>query len=131
MFSGEYWLPFETKVTALPTLISASPTTPTGIEPIKVVARPNRDRLIGTIEQLASIGAKPDGSVCRRGFSPEDVQGRELLAHWMKQLGMQVRVDAAGNLIGRLEGLDPHRPCLLYTSPSPRDRQKSRMPSSA
>ena len=25
----------------------------------------------------------------------------------------------------------PSRPCLLYTSPSPRDRQKSRMPSSA
>ena len=24
-----------------------------------------------------------------------------------------------------------HRACLLYTSPSPRDRQKSRMPSSA
>mgnify|MGYP001157035938 CR=1 FL=1 len=104
------------KVTALPTLISASPTTPTGIEPSKVVARPNRDRLIGTIEQLASIGARPDGSVCRRGFSPEDVQGRELLAHWMKQLGMQVRVDAAGNLIGRLEGLDPHRPALVTGS---------------
>ena len=26
---------------------------------------------------------------------------------------------------------DPNTPCLLYTSPSPRDRQKSRMPSSA
>ena len=26
---------------------------------------------------------------------------------------------------------DADRPCLLYTSPSPRDRQKSRMPSSA
>ena len=26
---------------------------------------------------------------------------------------------------------DKHYPCLLYTSPSPRDRQKSRMPSSA
>ena len=25
----------------------------------------------------------------------------------------------------------PGLPCLLYTSPSPRDRQKSRMPSSA
>ena len=25
----------------------------------------------------------------------------------------------------------PTMPCLLYTSPSPRDRQKSRMPSSA
>ena len=32
----------------------------------------------------------------------------------------------------RLQGLDlPLKHCLLYTSPSPRDRQKSRMPSSA
>ena len=30
---------------------------------------------------------------------------------------------------GTLEG--PNGICLLYTSPSPRDRQKSRMPSSA
>ena len=29
------------------------------------------------------------------------------------------------------EGLLVRKPCLLYTSPSPRDRQKSRMPSSA
>ena len=28
-------------------------------------------------------------------------------------------------------GTDPRDICLLYTSPSPRDRQKSRMPSSA
>ena len=28
-------------------------------------------------------------------------------------------------------GTDLFRVCLLYTSPSPRDRQKSRMPSSA
>ena len=30
-----------------------------------------------------------------------------------------------------LEGNDMVNDCLLYTSPSPRDRQKSRMPSSA
>ena len=29
------------------------------------------------------------------------------------------------------EGLPTYKTCLLYTSPSPRDRQKSRMPSSA
>ena len=29
------------------------------------------------------------------------------------------------------KGSKPSKPCLLYTSPSPRDRQKSRMPSSA
>ena len=30
-----------------------------------------------------------------------------------------------------LENAPPPQACLLYTSPSPRDRQKSRMPSSA
>ena len=35
---------------------------------------------------------------------------------------LQIAVDA---------GLDVDKVCLLYTSPSPRDRQKSRMPSSA
>ena len=30
-----------------------------------------------------------------------------------------------------IQGGDPSGTCLLYTSPSPRDRQKSRMPSSA
>ena len=33
-------------------------------------------------------------------------------------------------LLGVMEGEEPVV-CLLYTSPSPRDRQKSRMPSSA
>ena len=35
--------------------------------------------------------------------------------------------EIAGNIIGLVQSLG----CLLYTSPSPRDRQKSRMPSSA
>ena len=39
----------------------------------------------------------------------------------------EVEIDPAGNTA--LEGL--YMSCLLYTSPSPRDRQKSRMPSSA
>ena len=33
--------------------------------------------------------------------------------------------------IEKTPGGDDTRNCLLYTSPSPRDRQKSRMPSSA
>ena len=40
----------------------------------------------------------------------------------------------AGGATGTVARIDfsPHRKaCLLYTSPSPRDRQKSRMPSSA
>ena len=30
-----------------------------------------------------------------------------------------------------MKGVDPEEDCLLYTSPSPRDRTRSRMPSSA
>ena len=33
--------------------------------------------------------------------------------------------------MGSLDNTDMGKVCLLYTSPSPRDRQKSRMPSSA
>ena len=42
--------------------------------------------------------------------------------------------DKVGADVGDLCGMDPvgvAATCLLYTSPSPRDRQKSRMPSSA
>ena len=35
------------------------------------------------------------------------------------------------NFIFVHELLDKYHPCLLYTSPSPRDRTRSRMPSSA
>ena len=48
--------------------------------------------------------------------------------------GMEIRgFDAliAPNGTQALKLLSRERFCLLYTSPSPRDRQKSRMPSSA
>ena len=40
-------------------------------------------------------------------------------------------VGAVGGVFGVTEGIYHRWPCLLYTSPSPRDRQKSRMASSA
>ena len=57
---------------------------------------------------------------------------REIMRHpeWKHQFDLTFRpvFDAAGN---RLIGPPSSSFCLLYTSPSPRDRQKSRMPSSA
>ena len=41
-----------------------------------------------------------------------------------------VAVNKFRNLFSRMDFVKPYD-CLLYTSPSPRDRQKSRMPSSA
>ena len=41
------------------------------------------------------------------------------------------RLHRAWTVTSPQRGTEPINPCLLYTSPSPRDRQKSRMPSSA
>ena len=41
-------------------------------------------------------------------------------------LNFEIKSELAGGA-----SLDQFNDCLLYTSPSPRDRQKSRMPSSA
>ena len=50
------------------------------------------------------------------------------LANYVNQNGIEL-VLLAGDLF---DSADAYRDtCLLYTSPSPRDRQKSRMPSSA
>ena len=43
----------------------------------------------------------------------------------------QLIADAQLSLDFKMESADMPSTCLLYTSPSPRDRQKSRMPSSA
>ena len=51
-----------------------------------------------------------------------DVAGGKM--YWTDEAGLEQLLDPSGQF---LLGTD----CLLYTSPSPRDRQKSRMPSSA
>ena len=52
---------------------------------------------------------------------PAEYEGKEIPEHWKVML----------TPVTPKEKGYPHFRCLLYTSPSPRDRQKSRMPSSA
>ena len=64
----------------------------------------NSDRLEKSIIELAQIGHLAGGGVSRLAFSPEDLQARQLVWQWMESSDMKVRVDAAGNLIGRYAG---------------------------
>jgi N-carbamoyl-L-amino-acid hydrolase len=64
----------------------------------------NGDRLNQSLNDLAEIGQLANGGIRRLAFSPEDMQGRELVRRWMLQAGLEVRLDAAGNMIGRLPG---------------------------
>lgn len=76
----------------------------------------NQERLYNSIEKLASIGKQPDNSVRRLAFSPEDIDARNLVRHWMIEAGMSVRVDGAGNLIGTYAGNDNSLPVLATGS---------------
>ena len=69
---------FDQKATALPSLLTKRQVTARLKSQVGV--RPNCERLMGSLAEMAAIGMQPDGSVCRRGFSAEDIQGRALLA---------------------------------------------------
>jgi N-carbamoyl-L-amino-acid hydrolase len=64
----------------------------------------NSDRLNQCLAELAAIGRLSSGGVCRLAYSPEDLQARQRVKAWMQAAGMTVRVDAAGNMIGRYPG---------------------------
>lgn len=67
----------------------------------------NTDRLDRRITELATIGALPQGGVSRVAFTPEDLLARHQVQTWMQAAGMTVRIDAAGNIIGRYPGRSP------------------------
>lgn len=76
----------------------------------------NSDRLAQSIERLAQIGQIPQGGVRRIAYSPEDIQAHNLVEHWMIEAGMSVRIDTAGNIIGRYPGKFPQAPALATGS---------------
>lgn len=61
-------------------------------------------RLASRLNELSKIGAQENGGVTRLGFSPEEKQAKELVSQWMKEAGLEVTTDGAGNVFGRLKG---------------------------
>ncbi len=64
------------------------------------------DRLWGDVMALAEI-TDPARPYTRRSFTALFLEGRALLAQRFADAGMTTRIDAAGNLIGRIEGSNP------------------------
>ncbi len=61
-------------------------------------------RLVSTLMDLASIGATPEGGCRRMALSEEDRLGRDWLVSRMRGLGLDVRIDTVGNIVGILKG---------------------------
>ena len=78
--------------------------------------RINAERLKQHIEAMSLIGKIGDTGTCRPTMTPLEKEAFELTGSWMKDAGMSVRIDAFGNLIGRLEGTNPELPVLMMGS---------------
>lgn len=78
--------------------------------------RANTKRLEQRILALAEFGKNPFGGVSRVAYSEADIQGRNYVVSLMRQAGLKVKIDAAGNIIGRREGRDPESPSIIFGS---------------
>lgn len=70
-------------------------------------------RLHAQIEQLATFNADPAaGGITREVYTPQYAASLAYVSALMREAGLQARVDAAGNLIGRWTGRDPEAPAV-------------------
>jgi len=72
----------------------------------------DEDRLFGALGELAEIGAIEGGGCARLALSDEDKAGRDRVVDWMRALGLDVRVDAIGNVIGVRAGTENLAPVM-------------------
>src|SRR5262245_47894144 len=64
------------------------------------------DRLLGRLAALGEIGAIEGGGCARLACTDDDRAGRDLVVSWMEDLGLDIRIDAIGNVIAQRPGRD-------------------------
>jgi len=78
--------------------------------------RVNGTRLQETLEEMAKIGATPNGGVQRLTLSDEDKRARDLFVRWLKEMDLEIRVDEMGNIFGKRWGRNNDLPPVMSGS---------------
>ena len=77
----------------------------------------SHDGLHAAIAELAGLNDDPaSGGITREVFTPTYDRATELVRERMRRAGLEVRLDAFGNLWGRWEGSSPELPAVLTGS---------------
>ena len=76
----------------------------------------NADRIQQHITDLSKFGTNPEGGVSRVAFSDADIAGRDYIKKLMQDAGLEVRIDTAGNILGRREGTNSKLPPIMIGS---------------
>jgi len=69
-------------------------------------------RLLAALDELAGIGAIEGGGCARLALGDTDKAGRDLVVGWMRAAGLDVRIDAIGNVIGVRAGTENLAPVM-------------------
>jgi N-carbamoyl-L-amino-acid hydrolase len=69
-------------------------------------------RLESRLAELAEIGSTGDGGCARLALTDEDRAGRDLVVTWMQDLGLDVRTDRIGNVVGVRDGREAGPPVM-------------------
>src|SRR5215813_1635985 len=76
--------------------------------------RVNGQRIMQHLHALSEFGKNPQGGVSRVAYTDADRQGREYAMRLMREAGLEVVIDPAGNIVGSRAGNDPSlKPLLL------------------
>lgn len=73
----------------------------------------NTERLVQSLLELGRHGALPGGGVNRLALTDADRDGRDWTVAQMRELDMQVEVDAIGNVIATYPGTEPLPPVMM------------------
>jgi allantoate deiminase len=82
---------------------------------LTVAKTSHADRILARCRELA-LCTEVAGETTRTFLAPSMHRVHALVGGWMRGAGMNVRVDAAGNLRGVLAASDPDAPCLFIGS---------------
>jgi beta-ureidopropionase / N-carbamoyl-L-amino-acid hydrolase len=74
--------------------------------PVSAPPQVNAQRLIQHLKSLSEYGKNPEGGVSRVAYTAADQAGREYVMGLMRDAGLAVSIDVAGNLVGTRAGTD-------------------------
>lgn len=78
--------------------------------------RVNANRLNNSLETLSTYGKNANGGSDRVAFSSHDIAARVYVMELMRNAGLEVSVDFAGNIVGHRAGTDPSLKPIAFGS---------------
>ena len=76
----------------------------------------SKERLLRNLKKLSEFGINKNNGNDRVAYSDYDIQAREYLKEYLKNLGLKVEVDYAANIIARKEGANKKLKPIIFGS---------------